>query len=257
LEPTRAEAALASAAANVPELERALVAKENQISVLVGREPGPITRSATLIQQQVPLEVPAGLPSLLLERRPDIRQAEQQLVAANARIGSAVAEFFPTLNLTTFLGRVSPELSALTSGKSSSWSIGSDLAGPIFRGGQLTGQLDQRKGEWQEAQMRYRQTTLNAFQEVADALIARQKLAEERIQEERAVAALSDAVRYSTQRYTAGLSSYFEVLDAQQQLYPAENALAQTQLNQLLAVVQLYRALGGGWNLATDQWVAP
>ena len=164
LETARAEAALASAAANVPELERVMNSKENQISVLVGREPGPIPRSTTLIAQQAPLEIPAGLPSLLLERRPDIRQAEQLLVAANARIGSAVAEFFPRLNLTTFFGRVSTDLSALTSGKSTSWSIGTDLAGPIFRGGQLVGQLRQREAEWQESHLRYRQTALNAFQ---------------------------------------------------------------------------------------------
>jgi multidrug efflux system outer membrane protein len=257
LETARAEASQASAASNIPELERQIVVKENQISVLLGRNPEPIPRTATLIEQRPPPEVPAGIPSLLLERRPDIRQAEQQLVAANAQIGVTVAQFFPRVDLTSFFGRVSSDLSQITSGRATTWSIGSSLTGPLFQGGNLLGQYRQARAQWEEVRLRYHQTALNAFQEVSNALIAREKLDQVRAEQERAVRALTDAVRFSTQRYVAGLSSYFEVLDAQQQLYPAENALAQTRLNQLLAIVQLYRALGGGWNLADDQWVGP
>lgn len=257
LESSRAEASLASAAADVPDLERAIAAKENQISVLIGQNPGPIARSGKLIQQAQPTEIPAGLPSYLLERRPDIRQAEQELVAANARIGVAKAQFFPALSLTTFFGRVSPELSLLTAGKANAWSLAAALTGPIFEGGRLVGQYDEAKARWDEARLRYEQSVLKALQEVSDALIAREKLAEVRVQQERAVRASSEAVRAATLRYTSGMSSYFEVLDSQRQLFPAENALAQTQLNQLLAVVQLYRALGGGWNLTSEKWLAP
>lgn len=257
LESNRAEASLASAAADVPELERAIVAKENQISVLTGRPPAPIARAALLIKQLPAVEVPAGLPSALLERRPDIREAEALLVSANARIGVAKAQFFPSLSLTTFFGRVSPELSALTSGKANAWSLAAGLVGPIFQGGRLTGQYDQAVAEWEIARLRYEQTALKALQEVSDALTARQRLAEVRTQQERAVRASGDAVRLATQRYTSGMSSYLEVLEAQRQLFPAENNLAQTQLSQLLALVDLYRALGGGWNLATEKWLAP
>jgi multidrug efflux system outer membrane protein len=186
-----------------------------------------------------------------------MRQAEPQMVAANARIGAAVAQFFPTLDLTTFLSRVSPQLSAITSGKGNTWSAATSVAGPIFQGGRLYGQYEQAVAEWDEARLRYQQTALNAFQEVSSALISRQKLEEVRVEQARAVRALRDAVTFSTQRYVAGFSNYFEVLDAQQQLYPAENALAQTQLNQFVVMVQLYRALGGGWNLADHQWMAP
>lgn len=257
LETARAEASLASTAANVPDLERLIVIKENQINVLLGRHPAPVYRSAALIDQQLPPDVPAGLPSLLLERRPDVRQAEQELIAANARIGVAVAQFFPTFDLTAFLGRVSPQLSAITSGKTNSWSAASGLLGPIFKGGRLYGQYEQARAEREEARLRYQQIALNAFQEVSNALISRQKLEEVRAEQTRAVRALSDAVKFATQRYLAGFSNYFEVLEAQQQLYPAENALAQTQLNQFLVIVQLYRALGGGWNLAPEQWRVP
>jgi multidrug efflux system outer membrane protein len=257
LETARAEASLASTGATVPNLERLIAIKEDQINVLLGRNPGPIPRNATLIQQQTPPEIPVGLPSVLLERRPDIRQAEQELVAANAQIGVAVAEFFPKLGLTTFFGRVSPELSAFTAGKANMWAVVGSLVGPIFQGGRLLGQYEQAEARWEEAKLRYQQTALNAFQEVSNALTSRQKLEEVRAQQTRAVSALGDAVKVSTQRYVAGLSSYFEVLEAQQQLFPAENALAQTQLNQLLVVVQLYRALAGGWNLPDDKWVMP
>jgi multidrug efflux system outer membrane protein len=257
LETARAEASLATAASSVPDLERVIVIKENQINFLLSRDPGPIPRAAVLLDQRVPPDIPAGLPSILLERRPDVRQAEQELVAANAQIGVAVADFFPKIGLTTFFGRASAALSDFSSGKANTWAIAGAVSGPIFQGGRLVGQYDQAEAQWQEAQLHYQQTALNAFQEVSNALTSRQKLEEIRIQQVRAVAALIKAVQFSTQRYVAGLSSYFEVLEAQQQLFPAENALAQTQLNQLLVVVQLYKALGGSWNLADDKWTGP
>ncbi len=254
LETARASASLAQTAATVPNLERLIVFKENQINLLLGRNPAPVTRGAALTAQRLPPEVPAGIPSDLLERRPDIRQSEQQIVAANARIGVAIADFFPRLDLTGLFGFASPELSAITAGRNRVWSAAASLAGPLFQGGRLVGQYQQFKSEWEEARIRYEQTALNAFHEVSNALVSRQKLTEVRAQQARAVADLQESVSVSTQRYLAGFSSYFEVLEAQQQLFPAENALAQTQLDQLVVIVQLYRALGGGWKLADAEW---
>jgi outer membrane protein, multidrug efflux system len=256
LDTSRAEAALASTAANVPDLERQIALKENELSVLLGQNPGPITRTSSLSAQVLPPEVPAGLPSALLERRPDIRQAEQNLRASNAQVGVSVAEFFPKLGITTFMGKVSPELSAFTAGSANAWSAVGSMSGPIFQGGALVGQYRESKAKREEARLRYEQTTLNAFQEVSDALIAREKLEAIRIEQARAVKAYEDAVQLSLQRYTDGKAAYFEVLEAQQQLFPAENSLARTELNQLLVVVQLYKALGGGWESASDVKVA-
>ncbi len=255
LETSRAEAALATTAATVPDLERRIAIKENQISVLLGRNPGPISRRTTLLEQSVAPEIPAGLPSELLERRPDVRQAEQVARAANAQIGVAVGNFLPRFGLTALYGGVSPELSTITSASGRLWSIGANVSGPIFQGGLLYGQYKQVKAAWEEAQLQYQQTALNAFQDVANALVARQKYAEERVQLARAVDANREAVKVSTQRYLAGNASYYEVLEAQQELFPAELALAQTELNQLVTVVQLYRALGGGWSLTDAEFL--
>lgn len=254
LETARAAASLAQTAATVPNLERLIVLKENQINLLLGRDPAPVARGAPLSAQLFPPDIPAGLPSDLIERRPDVRQAEQTLISANARIGVAVADFFPRLDLTGLLGYASPQLSALTAGRHSLWSAASSLAGPIFQGGRLVGQYRQFQAEWDEARLRYEQTALNAFHEVSNALVSREKLIDVRTEQARAVDALRESVSVSTQRYIAGLSSYFEVLEAQQQLFPAENSLAQTQLDQLVTIVDLYRALGGGWKLADAEW---
>ncbi len=247
LDTSRAEGALASTAANVPDIERQIVLKENQISVLIGQNPGPIAYTSKLNEQVVPPDVPSGLPSAVLERRPDIRQAEQNLRSANAQVGVSVAEFFPKIGLTTFLGKVSGELSAFTGGSANAWSAASSLSGPIFQGGALVGQYREAKAKREEAKLRYEQTALNAFREVADALVTREKLEAIRAEQARAVNAYEQAVQLSMQRYTDGKAAYFEVLEAQQQLFPAENSLARTELNQLLVVVQLYKALGGGW----------
>jgi multidrug efflux system outer membrane protein len=247
LDTARAEAALASTAANVPELERQIVLKENQISVLIGTNPGPVARTGKLNEQKILPQVPAGLPSALLQRRPDIRQAEQNLRSANAQVGVSVAEFFPKIGLTTFFGKVSPELSTFTAGSANAWSVASSLSGPIFQGGALVGQYREAKAKYEEARLRYEQTALNAFQEVADSLVTREKLGAIRLEQERAVKSYEQAVQLSIQRYTDGKAAYFEVLEAQQQLFPAENSLARTDLNRLLVIVQLYKALGGDW----------
>lgn len=249
LDTSRAEGALATTAAQVPEVERQIALKENQINVLLGRNPGPVARNTTLLQQVMPPEVPAGLPSALLERRPDILAAEQNLRSANAQVGVAVAEFFPKIGLTAFLGKVSPELSAFTAGSANAWSIAANAAGPLFQGGALRAQYRQAKAFWEQAKLEYEQRTLGALQEVSNALVSREKYALARVQFDQAVTAYQEAVKVSTQRYLAGKASYFEVLEAQQLLFPAENSLARAEANQLLVIVQLYRSLGGGWNL--------
>jgi len=254
LDTESAEAAMATSAARVPDIERQIAIQENEISVLVGRNPGPVARGAGLAGQMLPPEVPAGLPSSLLERRPDVLQAEEEAHAANAGIGVIIGGFLPKIGLSALLGGVSPQLNNITSGKAGLWSIGAQASGPLFQGGGLRGQYEQAKAEWEEAKLRYQQTALNAFGDVADALVARQKLEEERGQEERAVRAYSEAVKLSIQRYGAGRASYYEVLQAQQMLFPAEVSLAQTKRDQLAAVVQLYKALGGGWKLKDADW---
>ncbi|HEV2393191.1 MAG TPA: efflux transporter outer membrane subunit [Verrucomicrobiae bacterium] len=247
LETWRAEAALATATAAAPELERQIALKEDQISILLGRNPGPIPRNKTLLQQAMPPEVPAGLPSELLERRPDLRQAEQLARSANAQVGVALGDFLPKIGLTALYGGVSMDLSAITSPGANLWSIGANVTGPLFQGGRLYGQYRQSEAAWEQAKLQYQQTALNALREVVDALITRQKLEAVRTAQERAVAAYRKAVEVSTRRYLAGKANYYEVLEAQQQLFPAENALAQTRRNQLIVIVQLYQALGGGW----------
>jgi multidrug efflux system outer membrane protein len=247
LESSTAEALLASSAAMIPDLERQIVQTEDQLGVLLGENPGPIAREGSALDQQTTPAVPAGLPSSLLERRPDIRQAEQSLRTANAQLGVAKSDFFPQLNLTGIIGQVSPELSTLTAGSAFAWGVAASLTGPLFHGGQLRAQYQQAKAVRDQYVLQYQSTVLNALQEVADALVARTKLAQTRAEQARAVAAYQEALKIAMDRYRLGQSSYYEVLEEQQLLFPAENTLAQTRLNQLNAVVQLYRSLGGGW----------
>jgi len=244
---SRAEAALASTAATIPDLEREIVAKENQIAILIGRNPGPVGRGAVLTEQAPPPEVPVGLPASLLERRPDVLAAEEAIVASNAAVGVAVGNFLPRVGLTSLYGGQSTDIDKILQGPASIWSIGGSVLGPIFQGGRLYYDYKGRVAEREAAKLAYRQAVLNALGEVSNALVAREKLALSRADLEREVLALQDSVRLSTLRYTGGLASYYEVLEAQQQLFPAENSLARTELSQLVAVVQLYRALGGGW----------
>jgi multidrug efflux system outer membrane protein len=247
LETDRAAAALANAASIVPRLELSIASTENQISVLLGRNPGPIARNAITNQPLVAPHIPAGLPSELLRRRPDVLASEQLLIAANANIGASLANFFPKIGLTTFIGKVSPELSAFTAGSANMWNAGATLAGPLFQGGQLRAQYRGSKAKFEEAKAAYEQNILTALQEVSDALIARQKLGEARVYNEQAATALASSVDLATQRYVGGRSSYYEVLQAQQELYPTQRAQVQAQVGELIAVIQLYKALGGGW----------
>ena len=247
LEAARAEAALADATAAIPAIRGEIFSLENQLCLLLGRVPGPIDRRGPVFEPLTPPRVPAGLPSSLVERRSDVREAEQQLRAANAQIGESVAEFFPRIGLTALLGRISPELSAFTLGTGNVWGIGANASGPLFEGGRLAGQYRQARTARDEAALFYRQTALMALREVSDALISRDRLEEVREQRARQVTALGNAVRLSSERYAAGKASYYEVLEAQQQLFPAELSLARAQRDQLLALVALYKALGGGW----------
>jgi outer membrane protein, multidrug efflux system len=247
LETDRAAAALANAASIVPRLELSIASTENQISVLLGRNPGPIERNVITNQPLVAPDIPAGLPSELLRRRPDVLASEQLLIAANANIGASLAKFFPKIGLTTFIGKVSPELSAFTAGSANLWNAGATLAGPLFQGGQLRAQYRGSKAKFEEAKAAYQQSILTALQEVSDALIARQKLGEARVYNEQAAAALASSVDLATQRYVGGRSSYYEVIQAQQELYPTQRAQVQARLGELIAVIQLYKALGGGW----------
>ena len=248
LETARAEAALASTAATVPALERRIVAKENQISVLLGRPPSPIPRGALLVDQMVPPATPAGLPSQLLERRPDILQSEQGLVATNARVGVAEANFFPRIGLTSLYGGASADIENVAKGSGNIWAIAGQLAGPVLQGGRIFENYQAALAQWEQAKLQYEQTVIRAFQEVSNALTDQQKLAEVREEQVRAVIAYRESVRLSTLRYTGGFANYFEVIEAQQLLFPAEIILAQVQRDQLIAVVELYRALGGGWS---------
>jgi len=247
LETDRAAAALANASAFIPQLELNVATTENQLDVLLGRYPGAIARDRLTNQPPLIPEIPAGLPSELLQRRPDVLASEQALIAANANIGASFANFFPQIGLTTFVGKISPELSTFTAGAANAWSVGATLTGPIFHGGELRAQYRASKARFDEARSAYEQSVLTAFQEVSNALISRQKLGEVRAYEEQAAVALASSVDLATQRYVNGRSSYYEVLQAQQELYPTQRAQVQAQAGELISIVQLYRALGGGW----------
>jgi outer membrane protein, multidrug efflux system len=255
LQVTRAQAALSAAEGTLTDIERRISEKENQICVLVGRNPGPVQRTVPGKEMNPPPSVPAGIPSELLERRPDIREAEQKLRSASARIGVANANFFPRFGLTALLGQVSPELTSLSSGTADVWALAASFSGPVFTGGRLTNEYRAAVDVFDQAKYQYSQSALRAFREVSDALIASQKLSAVEEQQKREVAALADSVSIARRRYLGGLASYYEVLEAQQLLYPAEINLSETSLDRRLAIVQLYRALGGGWNFDNTQWI--
>src|SRR6266850_302942 len=200
-------------------------------------------------------DVPAGLPAILLERRPDLRETEQDLIAANANVGVAKANFFPTISLTGLLGGVSPQLSELTaSGKA--WSLAGNLAGPIFTGGRLKNEYRVSLALRDQAKISFEKAVTRAFGEVSTSLSAHQQLARAYREQLKAVEAYRDSVRMSFIRYDSGLSSYFEIIDAQIQLYPAESSSVAYDLGRKLAMVDLYRTLGGGWNLSDSQWTS-
>jgi multidrug efflux system outer membrane protein len=247
LDVRRAEEEVASAAATVPDVERRIAQTENGLRIFLGENPGPIPRSVSLDNEHMPPEIPAGLPSALLEQRPDIREAEARLVAANARIGEAKAEFFPQISLTGIFGSASISLSDFFTGPSRMWSAGPTVTLPIFNAGRLSSNLAAKEAREQQSLIRYRQSIQAAFREVDDALVFHQNVREIRLQREREVRAAEQALALANLRYTNGVSSYLDVLDTQRQLFSAEINLAVITRDQLNAVVQVYKALGGGW----------
>jgi multidrug efflux system outer membrane protein len=244
----KAEAEAVSTASSIPDLERQIAQKENALSILLGRNPGAVPRGLAVTQQPLPPTVPSGLPSALLERRPDLREAEQALVGANAQIGVAKAAFFPQVSLTGQYGYMSRDLSNLFVGPNRMWGIGPGVTLPIFNAGRNQAQLEGAEAKQKEALIKYQQAVQEAFRDVDDALIAYQKVRETRLYQEQLIDAAQKALALAELRYKNGVSSYLDVLDAQRQLFNAEIGLAQTRRGQLVAVVLLYRALGGGWS---------
>ena len=251
----RAEAAYSNSLARVADLERQIAQQENALSVLIGAYPGDIPRGRPLTEQSMP-QTPAGLTSDLLKRRPDILHAEQVMIGANAEVGVAIANFFPRIGLSALAGTQSFDAETFD-GDFDVWNILGNITGPLFTGGRLRSLYEARRAFWDESVASYRHTILVAFQDTSDALIAQRTLADRRAAQEREVAALRQSVDFSLIRYRAGRASYFEVIEAEQQLFPAQDALAQTTEAQLIATVNLYKALGGGWNLTDEQWTQP
>jgi multidrug efflux system outer membrane protein len=247
LDVRQAEQLVFTAGAEIPALEQQIEQQENSLSILLGQNPGDITRGETLTEQRQPSQVPPGLPSSLLERRPDIRQAEEQLVAANAEIGVARAAYFPQIVLSGSGGFQSSALTNLFSGPAGAWSFGASLAQPIFTGGRLRAGVRLAEAQQQTAALFYQQSIQGAFRSVSDALVAYRKTREFRAQQELLFQSAQDAARLSHMRYTGGATGYLEVLTNETNAFSAELGLAQARLNELLALVQLYQALGGGW----------
>jgi outer membrane protein, multidrug efflux system len=246
------ESEVASPAARVADFERQIAQKENQLSVLVGRNPGAIPRGRPLTETLAPLVIPAGLPASLIERRPDVRQAEQELHAAMARIGVAEGALMPTITLTGQYGTQSQDFSNLFKSSTEIYQLFGGISVPIFTGGQVGKQVDVARARAEQARYGYEQTVLLALAEVNDALVGVRASRDVTAAQERQAAALRSAYHLADRRYENGISSYLEVLDAQRNLFAAELALAQAERQQLAAAVQLYKALGGGWPVARD-----
>jgi outer membrane protein, multidrug efflux system len=247
LELDRIQANRAQTAAAIPEIERQIAIVENGISLLLGRPSDAVTRERLVPTAALPPAIPAGLPAALLERRPDVVAAEQLLVAANADIGAARALFFPTISLTGFVGGVSGDLGSFLGGNGGVWSLGAGLLQPIFQGGRIRRNLEAAQARFDAALAEYQKAALNAYREVANALITIQKLAEARNELQVGVTALQDASDLSRARYDSGLASYIEILTADEQLFRQQLLLAQARGAELRARADLYRALGGGW----------
>ena len=247
LELDQAVANRSRTAATIPEIERQIVTQENLINFLLGRNPGPIPRGAALTDQYYPPSIPVGLPSALLERRPDVKGAEDLLLAANANIGAAKALFFPNFSLTAALGSASHELSNLADRRAAIWSVAGGILQPVFQVWRIFYNYEATKARFDQALAQYQKAAQNGFREVADALVSVEKLRDVRAELETSVQALGNAARLSRLRYDTGLANYLEILIADQQLFDQQLLLARARGAQLTAVVQLYRALGGGW----------
>jgi multidrug efflux system outer membrane protein len=236
-----------TAAETIPNIERQIEQDENLINILMGRNPGPVDRGRKLTDEPHPPSIPPGLPSALLERRPDIQQAEQQLVAANAEIGVAKAAFYPDISLTGTSGFQSLALAKLFTGPSSFWNVGPTLTVPIFTAGKIRSNVKLTEAQQQQALLTYQQTIQQAFRDVSDSLIAYQKNREFREQQKLLTASAEDSAKLAQIRYEAGVASYLEVLTNDTNYFAAQLNLAQAQQNELTALVQVYNALGGGW----------
>jgi efflux transporter, outer membrane factor (OMF) lipoprotein, NodT family len=245
LDVRQAEAEMAISATQIPRIEREIGLKENEISLLLGENPQSIPRGQSLSSQSIPPILPLDLPSVLLERRPDIRSAEQQLIAANARIGEAKAMFFPQINLSSIVGMAF--VTGAFGGATGVASLGGSLFQFLFDGGKRKGNLEAAKARFDQALLKYEQVIQQSLREVSDSLISIKKLAEMRRQQEKLVRAARDGFRLANARYEGGVSSYLEVLDAQRILFRSELELVGIRRDQWVAVVQLYRSMGGGW----------
>jgi multidrug efflux system outer membrane protein len=247
LDVRQAEELVSTAAAAIPDIERQIEQEENALQTLLGQNPGPIARGTPIDQQPRMPVVPAGLPSSLIERRPDIRQAEEQLIAANAQIGVAKAQYFPAISLTGQVGTGSNALNTLFHDSTFAYSYGAAATEPIFDAGRIRNNVRLTEAQKREAVLTYRKTIAQSFQDVSNALVGYQKYREFREQQERLVTASRDAVNLSNMRYKGGYSSYLDVLTNQTTLFSGELTLASAREQEMLSLVQLYNALGGGW----------
>ncbi len=243
----QAEELLHVAQANLPELRLQIAGQENMLSVLLGHNPGTIERGLSVEKQPHPEQIPVGIPSQLLERRPDIQQAEAKLIAGNARIGVAKAQFFPNISLTSFGGSVSSQLNSVFDAKNSYWYASTSLTQPIFSGGRIRNNYRLSVAQQQEMILAYRNTILNALKDVSNSLVAYQETRGRRVELAAQVDSAADAVRLARLRYSGGNTSYLEVLTTDTDLYSAQLLLAQAQQQEAFSIVQLYVALGGGW----------
>ncbi len=247
LDVRQAEQLVYSAAQTIPDIERLIEQTENQISLLLGKDPGDVKRGLALTAQEQPPSAPPGLPSSLLERRPDIRAAEQNLVAATANIGVAKAAYFPQISLTGFMGGQSNQLSNLFGGAGGVWNFAPQVTAPIFNAGRVKSGVKLSEAQQQFALTQYQQAIKTGFREVSDALVQNRKVKEIRTEQESLVTTLQDRSRLAYLRYGGGVDTQLNALDADRDLFAAELNLAQTKRNELLSLVQLYKALGGGW----------
>ena len=249
LELDRIQANRSRTAAAIPEIEQRIALVEHELSLLLGRLPGPIEREPLSVDEPLPPEVPVGLPVSLLERRPDVLQAEQLLVAANADVGAAKAMFFPSISLSGFLGGVSGDTTQFLGGEGAIWSLSTGLFQPIFQGGRIRRNLEAQQARMEAALAQYQKAALNGYREVSNSLVTIQKLADQRVERQAGVTALLDAVDLARTRYDSGLASYLEILTADEALFEQQLLLAQTRGAELRARSELYRSLGGGWEM--------
>jgi multidrug efflux system outer membrane protein len=247
LDVRQSEQLVYTAATEIPDFERQIALQENAISILLGNKPGDVPRGLRLTEQPHSPEIPAGLPSSLLERRPDVREAEENLIAANAQIGVARAAYFPQISLTGSAGYESPALTNLFTGPAGIWNLAASVTQPIFEGGRLKSNVRLAEAQHEQMLLTYEQTIQGAFRDVSNGLVAYRKNQEFRVQQEHLLESSRDAARLSEVRFKAGTTDYLEVLTNETNSFSAELGLAQAQANELIALVQIYQALGGGW----------